>query len=91
MRIEVTAEDIERGAAGNCLACPVARAIFRLTDKAIAVLPDSFYRNGIKPIRRPLPAAVRAFIQRFDALRCGCPPLYFAPFSFDLPDELLAG
>ena len=33
MRIVVTQKDIERGVAGTCAACPIARAVRRQTDQ----------------------------------------------------------
>jgi len=86
--IHVTQEHIDRGAAGDCYACPVALAILDKVQPGleIDVQPDqySFYDDGYGEWKY-FPIEVNKWIGRFDNDEKA------EPFSFDLdiPSDLL--
>lgn len=79
MKIEVTAEDIQRGRKGNACSCPIHRAgrragliDFEVWNKAVSVYLDGKKKNY------PLPEVAQQFIKKFD---CGQP---VEPIAFEL-------
>lgn len=79
IRIEVTAEDIERGVLADCTECPVALAVERATgdqahvyDGSVTLTSDCVYTS--------LPDDVNRRIRAYDAGES------MVPFSFELPD-----
>ena len=79
MKIEVTAEDIEKGNQGNCWRCPVALALMRAfqTNRVSVTGPYA----QIKGERFDLPNKVQRFISSFDK------GTDVTPFTFQLPLE----
>lgn len=84
MRIEVTAEDIERGMQSNACRCPVALAITRAVGReafvsiGLARFGSPFRDDGGRSFDVKLPDSATEFYQRFDQYKA------VAPFSFDL-------
>lgn len=74
VRVEVTAEDIAKGAPHSACNCPVARAITRACNRAAAVHSSGawWFRDEepgayqMPKRTRNLPKAVRDFPRRFD-------------------------
>lgn len=91
IRVEVTAEDIEHGEAGNCNNCPVAKAVDRRAGRFDARVGSTYLYFGEDPDLReiPIPKEATAFIRRFDDEEYRGRP--HNPFSFDLslPAELV--
>jgi hypothetical protein len=78
MRVDVTQEDIEEGARGDCNFCPVARAIRRaFPTKSVFVGANTI---GVGGERLEMPDDVDEFVCAFDSY-CD---VY--PFSFELPE-----
>ena len=75
MLIKVTQQDIELGMRFSSLRCPVACAIKRAADAAVAVGATSVI---IYDQRLPLPAVAELAIRDFDAGRV------ILPFEFEL-------
>jgi hypothetical protein len=88
-RIEVTRDDIEHGRKGDCIACPVARAISRTLDAPCTVSHEAWIYGRSRclcdPIRVELPHAVEDFIDAFDVGERVEP----VSFDLDIPEELL--
>jgi hypothetical protein len=90
IRVEVTAEDINRGEPGSCKHCPIALAMDRalaaigIDVRSWVILP--YVRLGPKSANTyaVLPPAALVFAKHFDG------EWDVEPFSFDLelPDEL---
>jgi hypothetical protein len=85
--IDVTQDDIDHGTAGNCWACPVARAVRRvlgLEDIGVGTT-DMDLGQGTKVIVVPTPDVAADFMTAFDTGK------KVAPFSFtlDVPDSLV--
>jgi len=81
MRIDVTQDDINRGVHCAGTMCPVALAVNRATGRhcRVSAALITFHEGGcFSPVRE-----VREFIYAFDDR------LPVAPFSFDIPDEIL--
>ena len=81
--IEVTAEDIRHGHAGDCSECPVAYASSRATGRHCLVGRRSMTVHGVAEVQ--LPWEARRFISDFDSLWAMKPQ----PFSFtiELPED----
>lgn len=97
VKVEVTADDIKRGAKGSCVRCPVARAISRLLDNklfaevgcwTVAVIDRS---SGKDLLERDLPKKVGKFIVAYDAYNYYRAMDIVKPFSFvlNLPASVL--
>lgn len=86
VRISVTADDITRGRADDCMHCPVALAIGRalLPGVHVAVGPEAM-SLGPAQVRVRLPWAAQNFIFRFD----GGQPVQPFEFGLDVPDEFV--
>lgn len=87
VKIQVTAEDIAHGLAGDCEECPIALAIYHaLHDAPVRVGTGgvTIYHEDTNAMVA-LPVAASRFISRFDHDEV------VEPFEFDLdvPDELL--
>lgn len=82
-RIEVTQDDIEKGVAKNCSACPVARAITKKLRQGLVAGVSSVLLIDYYKFRLSIEAFL--FVIDFDK---GLP---VQPFSFDLdlPAEFL--
>lgn len=71
MKIHVTQEDIDRGIALSCLACPVARAVQRYVGTSqveaygfgILAFDDDYHQVA----KYHTPRSVMQFMRRFDA------------------------
>lgn len=80
MTIHVTAEDIATGVRGECMTCPVAIAVNRVTRTWCYVFSDGHIGiHGDQWIEAP--REVSMFLQMFDA---GLP---VTPFTFELDIE----
>lgn len=79
MRVDVTAEDIEKGKRRDASQCPVALALSR-TAGGLWFVSDDAWESGTG-LERDLPNEVHQFIDDFDA---GLPA---EPFSFEFPDS----
>ena len=68
-KITVTQNDIKLGEAGNCRACPIARATRRALHRHILVDEDSITigRPGEGGKEYQLPPSAQKFIERFDS------------------------
>ena len=78
--VRVTAADIKRGVARNCLRCPVANAVRRQFG-AVSVAVNNHQVSvdrGYAAFVAPVPLAVRLQIHRYDEGRA------MAPFEFSL-------
>ncbi len=88
MRIEVTANDIAKGAQDDCEACPVARAVRRATGLPAEVdsVRITLDRNGPRRQVLPTPKDVETFIYDFDGFDAEEEDAesYVKPFAFDL-------
>jgi hypothetical protein len=88
--VEVTAEDIARGARGSPSGCPVALAVCRAIGTApvhgeIDVDPEGIHLRGRRDFykaSRPLPDEAQEFIGRFDR------GLTVEPFAFSVAVRL---
>jgi hypothetical protein len=80
VRIEVTAEDIRAGSAGDPWLCPVARALRRTTGRGWLVDDDTLdrLRDNAHLGSVPCPPEVADFVLAFDRGDA------VAPFAFDL-------
>lgn len=81
LTVEVTGEDIEQGVPGDCVDCPVARALNRALGYAagtVDVDADEYWLGPQDNEGRPyrLPAAASEFVMAFDSDEA------VAPFSF---------
>ena len=98
MKIQVTKEDIEKGARGSCEWCPVALAIQRTydlkngKDKMVTVDEDGvgIWQDSVEQ-HYQLPQVARDFIHSFDNYNYGRTIFrdknfwkYFKPFSFKI-------
>lgn len=85
VKVEVTAEDIQRGKRKLCRECPVARALTRAAGKQVEV-GNSHYRDEAAQWHRPLPEVAKHFIAAFDYGGS------VAPFTFDVgfPESFLS-
>ena len=88
IRVEVTAEDIERGTPLTCDGCAVALAMSRaLPGRSIEVqsrrarIVDA---DGEVAASIPFPMGVTSFIYRFDSKFLGASRADLEPFAFDL-------
>lgn len=77
MKINVTERDIELGARGTTVACPIALAIKRRTKKAVHV---GTWTARIGQVRFKLPEEAINFVACFDR------NVYVKPFKFNLGD-----
>lgn len=75
LKVRVTWRDIFSGERGSAQWCPVARAIKRVYDGPVLVLPGT---ARLDRARIPLPANVQGKIYRFDTKR------RMTPFTFTL-------
>lgn len=71
MRINVTIDDIARGTKGSMDMCPVAHALARAFDlgvNCVRAFPDEvkLYIGWCRVFKRPTPAAVKAWVEKFD-------------------------
>lgn len=86
-RVTVTREDIAKGKRENCVACPVARAIMRITGclasgyRPIVEVDIVCIEADDNPVRARLPKTAQDFISRFDRW------LNVAPFEFEIEWE----
>ncbi len=81
MKIKLTQSHIDAGVKGDCGSCPVALAVMEATGaKEAGVAGGSMWIEGYRLITST-PAAIRDFIDAFDAGR----PV--EPFEFDIELE----
>lgn len=81
-RVQVTADDIANGEAGNCARCPIAIAIGRAAPgRSPHVETDIVCIEDDHPVCAALPRAAQDFIGRFDNA------LPVEPVEFDLEWE----
>ena len=91
MKIQVTKDDIEKGARGSCEWCPVALAIQRTYDlkngknKMVVVDEDGvgIWQDSVEQ-HYQLPQIARDFIHTFDNWIFLKDKAYFKPFSFKM-------
>ena len=84
--VEVTQEDIDHGVKGNCVKCPIAKAIGRAagnTDCGVGITRAHLYSGHERGlISFKLPIEAQNFIERFDD------GFEVQPFSFDIMEEI---
>lgn len=88
--VNVTDQDLRKGIANSCIACPVARALLRVVHENTVVkvnlLTVSFLKPGLPTRKIMLPMDVKYFIAAVDRFNRNIQPICF---SLDIPDEFL--
>lgn len=77
MKVSVTQKDIDKGTVGDCILCPIARALSRAKHRKMRVGMFVYY-EAYSCVDKPLPPEARNFVKRFDK------GLKVKPFEFEV-------